>query len=83
LVSPDNKTEFQIKLDGTTDPKSIEATRTDPIANSDPHRGIYKREKDQLTIALDMRVKGSAKPDGFEAKKGSSVMVWVLTREKR
>jgi uncharacterized protein (TIGR03067 family) len=82
MVSPDWKTEFQIKLSGTKDPKSIEATQTDRIADSEPHRGIYKLEKDQLTIALDMRVKGSAKPDGFEAKKGSPVMVWVLKREK-
>jgi uncharacterized protein (TIGR03067 family) len=82
MVSPDEKTEFQIKLGGTTNPKSMEATQTDPKADSDPHRGIYKLEKDELTIALDMRGKGSVKPEGFVAKKGSSVMVWVLKREK-
>jgi uncharacterized protein (TIGR03067 family) len=82
IVSPVGKPEYQITLDGKTDPKSIEVAHTDPKDNSGPHLGIYKLEKDQLTVALDMRVRGSARPEGFEAKQGSPVMVWVLKREK-
>lgn len=83
LVSPQAFSEYQVRLDVTARPKALTATMTTPQVGAGRLLGIYKLEGDDLTLALDMRVQGSERPQDFESKSGSSVMVWVLKRPKR
>ncbi len=83
MVGPGWKTDYTVKLDPATDPKSIDAKLGDPRAGGILLLGIFKLDKDRLTLALDMNAKKSARPAAFEAKPGSPVQKWVLEREKR
>jgi uncharacterized protein (TIGR03067 family) len=76
-------TEYHIHLDGSTSPKSIDATPTaEPEA--EPKRGIYRLKGEELTITMDMSEKGAVRPKSFEsADELPSVMVWVLKRVKK
>src|SRR5262245_6611673 len=82
IVTPAGKTEYRVKLDLTAQPHAITLTSSDPKAAPGSHLGIYKRDKDQVVLALDMRLRGSARPAKFEAKEGSHVMLWVLKRKQ-
>jgi uncharacterized protein (TIGR03067 family) len=83
MDGPSGKTEYKVRLDGTTKPPSIDLIPTDPKSKGIFHPGVVKREKDQLTIALDMIAKDPMRPRDFEAPSGSTVMVWVLRLDRR
>jgi len=83
MVGPGWTTEYMVKLDPATDPKSIDAQLGDARAGGILLLGIFKLDKDRLTLALDMNAKKSARPAAFDAKRGSPVRKWVLEAEKR
>jgi len=83
MVGLGSPTEYTVKLDPATDPKCIDAKLGDAKIKGFLFLGIYKLDKDRLTLALDMDAKKSARPTKFEAKQRSPVQIWVLEREKR
>jgi uncharacterized protein (TIGR03067 family) len=82
MRSPKVNIEFQVHLDATTNPRTLDIKRADPTVDEAWMRGIYRRQKDFLEIAVDMSGKGSNRPAGFETRRGSPVMQWTLRRKK-
>ena len=80
VVSPARKLDYHIKLDRTTDPKSIDAVPAVATPNVQPLRGIYRLEKDKLTIVIH-NAKNSVRPSNFKSGLESpNTRVWVLKR---
>lgn len=61
------KTEYQYTVDAASDPKGIDVTPVYGGVKGTPHRGIFRLTNGELTIALNMKVKGSERPKDFQA----------------
>lgn len=70
----------RIELDPSRDPKAIDVIPDGGKDRGERVLGIYKLEKDRLTIC--MAAPGQPRPTGFKAEKGSGWTLRTFTREK-
>jgi uncharacterized protein (TIGR03067 family) len=65
----------KIKLDATTEPKSIDLGAGGPKES----KGIYSLDKDTLKLCLNLEGK---RPKDFKTKAGDKTNLFVLKRQK-
>jgi uncharacterized protein (TIGR03067 family) len=70
----------KFELDPTRDPKTIDLIPDGGKDRGERVHGIYKLEKDRLTIC--MAAPGKPRPEAFKAEKGSGCTLRTFTREK-
>ena len=66
------------KIDPAKTPRQI-----DMIQNDEVGRGIYKLEKDRLTICASAFPSNKTRPDEFSTKAESRTMLLILERQKK
>jgi RNA polymerase sigma factor (sigma-70 family) len=78
------KVEYTFKLDRTTDPHHVDLAPTEKSEVGYHYRGIYRVEKDRLTICATVVRKGETsekvRPTAFATKTGDLRILWVLER---
>jgi uncharacterized protein (TIGR03067 family) len=70
----------RIELDPSRDPKAIDVIPDGGQYRGERVLGIYKLERDRLTIC--MAAPGKPRPTEFKAEKGSGCILRAFTREK-
>ncbi len=73
-------TEYQIKLDETKKPRTLDMTITDGKEKGEVAPGIYALEGDMLTMCVDEDRKG--RPSSFDEKDTKTCSVIALKRKK-
>ena len=75
------KPEATFTIDPTANPPTIDIKLPGNAGNSQIGKGIYKLEKDQLTICFGLN--SADRPTEFKSEKGAAVGMWGLTRVKK
>lgn len=76
-----NKPEGTFTIDTKTNPPMIDIQLTANAGNASLGKGIYKLEKDKLTICFSLN--STDRPKEFKSEKGGAVGMWVLERVKK
>ena len=74
-------TKVQFKIDPSVTPKSMDVTIIAGGQKGATMEGIYKLEKDRLTICA--KVLGMDRPTKFESPAGESIVLIVLEKQKK
>lgn len=76
-----NKPEGTFTFDPKANPPAIDITLTVSGGTPTTGKGIYKLEKDRLTICFGLN--NTDRPNEFKSVKGGTVGMWVLERVKK
>jgi uncharacterized protein (TIGR03067 family) len=76
-----NKPQGTFTFDSKAIPPTIDIMLKENAGNSQLGKGIYKLERDKLTICFTLN--GTNRPKEFKSVKGEAVGMWVLERVKK